>query len=147
MAAPIILESDVRAFLKDKPELNPLIDGVRFSTDEIQRAMIFAVDFFNTLPPPTGNAYTIESFPYAYMLLIGTSGYLLRGAAVNQASNHLTYSADGVQVDDFDKAPIFSKLGSDLWSEYKEMAQSAKISQNIANAYGGVNSEYIYRAR
>jgi ABC-type lipoprotein release transport system permease subunit len=90
--------------------------------------------------------YTLENFPFRSLLLMGTAGYLLRSAALNEASNQLTYSADGVQVSDKDKAQIFTSLGSSLWEEFKQLASNIRISHNIAQVYGVKHSEYVYRA-
>lgn len=147
MSAPIITEADVRMFMMDKPELNTLIDGVRWSAEEIDKAMIMVVDMYNSMSPPTGENFTIETFPFAYLLLMGTAGYLLKSASINQASNNLTYSAEGVQVNDQDKAQVFAELGGAFWKEAQAGLQQAKINANIMGAYGTKYSEYIYRAR
>jgi hypothetical protein len=146
MAAPILTSEEIRLFLLDRAELNPLLLGIRFSTEMIEQAMLNTVDYFNLLPPPIGLMYTLENFPFRSLLLMGTAGYLLRSAALNEASNQLTYSADGVQVSDKDKAQIFTSLGSSLWEEFKQLASNIRISHNIAQVYGVKHSEYVYRA-
>lgn len=147
MAATILTEKDVRIFLMDKPELNPLLQGVRWSAEDIDKAMMMTVDFFNTIMPPTGNSYTVENFPFAHIMMLGTTGYLLKSAAVNQASNNITYMLDGVQVNDNDKADIFMKLGNDYWTEFKELATNTKLNQNVALYFGHYGSENILIAR
>lgn len=130
----------------DRPELNTLIDGVRFSSESIEQAQIFVVDYFNLMAPPTGNSYTVESFPSRALMLIGVCGHLLRGASVGEASNELQYSAAGVQVDDRSKAQVFSQIGKDFWEEYKDLSKQMKLTQNINQVYGIINSEYKWRA-
>lgn len=147
MSAPILTEEKIRNFMMDKPELNTLIQGVRFKAEDIDDASILAVDYFNMASPPTGDSYSIETFPFAYLLLMGTCGILLRGASIQQASNNLSYAAGDVQVNDQDKAEIFMKLGSEFWNEFKEHVRQVKLNQNISNAYGVKYSEYIFRAR
>lgn len=147
MSAAKITEKDIRLYIMDKPELNPLLRGVRFNAEEIDAALIHCVDYFNIASPPTTAQYTIESFPFRYIMLAGVAGHLLRGAAVNEASNQLTYSLDGIQVSDKDKAEIFTRLGVQFWEEFKEMVRDIKLNQNIAAAFGSTCSEYIYLAR
>lgn len=142
MATGILTEKDVRLFLMDKPELNPLLRGVRWTPEEIEAAMFYAVSFFNESMPATV-AYTIESFPFKFALLSGTVGHLLRSAAINEASNNITYSLDGVQVNDKDKAAIFTQMGNQYWDEFKLAVKEIKISQNVSAAFGSRGSEFM----
>lgn len=146
-STPIVTNEKIRQFIMDKPELNTLVDGVRFPDKLIDDTAIMVVDYYNSVPPPLSDMYTIENFPYAYVLLMGTVGMLLRGAAVGEASNNLSYSAAGVQVNDRDKAQIFTSAGTEMWNEAKQMIKDIKIGRNIAGAYGTKFSEYIYRVR
>jgi hypothetical protein len=147
MAAPILTSEEVRLFLQDREELNPLLLGIRFTPEMIEQAMINTVDYYNLMNPPTGIMYSIESFPYRSLLLLGTAAYLLRSGAINEAANQLTYSADGIQVNDKDKAQIFMSLAQNLQQDFKELGQQIKMNQNISQIYGVKHSEYIYRRR
>jgi hypothetical protein len=146
MASPILTSEEVRLFLQDRQELNPLILGVRFTSEMIEQAMINTVDYYNLMNPPTG-MYTVETFPYRSLLLLGSAAYLLRSGAINEAANNLSYAADGVQINDKDKAQIFMSLAQNLQEEFKELGQQIKINHNISQIYGTVHSEYIYRRR
>jgi len=145
MATPVITEQDIRIFLMDKKELNPLLDGVRWDTKDIEQAVINAISYFNDSPPHTGNAYTVENFPYRYILLIGTAGHLLRSAAINEGSNQLDYSASGVQVQDKNKAELFVRMGGAYWDEFKEMTRMVKLNQAANSIYGTIGSEFGWR--
>jgi len=147
MASPILTSEEVRLFLQDREELNPLLLGIRFTPEMIEQAMINTVDYYNLMNPPLGHMYSIESFPYRSLLLLGTAAYLLRSGAINEAANQLSYSADGIQVNDKDKAQIFMSLAQNLQQEFKELGQQIKMNQNIAQIYGVKHSEYIYRRR
>ncbi len=147
MSAPILTGEEVRLFLQDREELNPLLLGIRFTPEMIEQAMINTVDYYNLMNPPTGIMYTIETFPYRALLLLGTASYLLRSGAINEAANSLSYAADGIQVNDKDKAQIFMSLAQNLQQDFKELGQQIKMNQNIAQIYGVKHSEYIYRRR
>jgi hypothetical protein len=147
MANPILTSEEVRLFMQDRTELNPLTLGIRFTPEMIEQAMINTVDYYNLMNPPTGVMYTIESFPYRALLLLGSAAYLLRSGAINEAANQLTYAADGIQVNDKDKAQIFMSLSENLQKDFKELGQQIKMNQNIAQIYGVKHSEYIYRRR
>ena len=138
---PKITEKSIRIFMMDRPELNPLLSGVRFDTVDMEEAIVNVIDYFNMLPPPVVS-YTVETFPFRMLLLLGVSGHLLRGASINEASNNLSYAVDGVTVNDKDKASTFLQMGNSFWEEFKQLAQQIKISQNVAAAWGNAASEY-----
>lgn len=144
MAQTIITEDDLRDFAFDRPELNTLIDGVKFSSAQIERAMVSVVDRFNILPPPS-STYRVETFPSKALLTLGVWGWLLRGAAIGDAINNLSYSAAGVQINDRDKAQILTEIGSHFWQEFLDTAKDIKITQSINKVYGVTPSEYAYR--
>lgn len=146
MAASKLTEQDIRLFLMDKKELNPLLRGVRWSAEDIDQAIQRCVDYYNETPPFV-DAQIPSSFPYRYTLLMGVSGHLLRSASINEANNQLTYTADGVTIQDKDKAELFGKLGSMLWDEFKGKVTDIKVSINIGLAYGSSASELSYVAR
>lgn len=137
-----VTEMDIRRFIMDTPEHNTLIDGVKFSSEAIDQAIYDVIDYFNVIPPAAYGRYTCESFPYRALLIMGVSGWLLRGAAVSEAINNLSYSANSVAINDRDKAEIFTKLGSELWGQFLEAAKGIKVSQNVAALLGSHNSEY-----
>lgn len=139
---PKITEQQIRVYLMDKPELNTLLRGVKFNSQEIEEAIINVIDTFNMMAPPTGFYYSVESFPFRSLLLTGVTGHLLRGAAVNEAINQLDYSADGVTVQDKNKAGLFTELGNNFWTEFKAMASQVKLNQNVSAAFGSSGSEY-----
>jgi len=144
MATAIVTEKDLRMFAMDRPELNTLVDSVRFGPEEIEQAMIRVVDRFNILAPPS-SGYSVENFPSSSLLTLGVWGWLLRGAAIGEASNNFSYSVAGVQVNDRDKAEIFMNLGKLLWDEFIDTATQVKLMQSINKTYGNKPSEYRHR--
>jgi hypothetical protein len=145
MAVSIITEKELRLFSTDKPELNTLVDQIRWSPEQIESAMTTVVDFYNTMPP-TPTAYSVESFPFRYLMTIGCWAILLKGAAIGEASNQLEYSAAGIQINDRNKAEIFMNMGNTYWAEFTEAVKNIKLTQSINKAYGTKHSEYNYRS-
>lgn len=142
MATARITVNDIRRFLLDKPAANTLIDGVKWNDEDIDKACLDVIDAYNTIPPPIGFVSCVEQFPLRYLLLIGVSGHLLRGAAVSEAINQLDYSAEGVSVSDRNKAQLFTELGNGFWKEFLDMSKQIKISQNVNALLGSIGSEY-----
>lgn len=126
----------------DKPELNSLLRGVRWSPEEIESALTFCVGYFNESSPSTGSSYTIENFPFQFAWLTGTTGHLLKSASINESSNNITYALDGVQVNDRDKGELFARMGQQYWDEFKLMTANIKMQQNVSAAYGSNRSEW-----
>lgn len=142
MATSRLTEKDVRMYLMDKPELNSLLRGVRWSPEEVEAALVFAVGYYNEAAPATGDNYTVESFPFQFTLLTGVTGHLLKSASINEASNNISYQLDGVSVNDKDKAEVFGRMGQQYWDEFKVMVTNNKLAKNIANAFGSHASEW-----
>ena len=144
----VVTSDEIRRFMMDRPELNTLVDGVRWDEKDVEQAMITCCDIYNsTTPIMLMDQYRVENFPYRYIMTIFCAGHLLRSAAINQASNQLTYSADGVTVDDNNKAQLFGAMSQELLGEAKDMMKQIKISKNVMGAYGGKASEYAYLIR
>lgn len=146
MATPIISEKELRIFAMDKPELNTLVDGVKFGPEEIEQAQLYVVDYYNMLPPPIDTVFSIEDFPSRALMLLGVWGHLLRGASIGETQNELEYSADGIAVNDRSHGQAFMNLGNTFWQEFLDIAKQIKITRNIARAFGSVGSEYRRRA-
>ena len=146
MATPLITERELRIFSMDRPELNTLVDGVKFGPEEIEQAQIFVVDYFNIMSPSNGRSFTVETFPSRALMLLGVWGHLLKGAAIGEAINELEYSADGVQINDRHHAQLFGQLGAQYWQEFVDLAKNMKISRNIEQAFGRFGSEFGRRA-
>jgi hypothetical protein len=147
MATPLITEKELRIFAMDRPEFNTLVDGVKFGPEEIEQAQIHVVDYFNLLPPPLSEIFTVENFPSRILMLIGVWGHLLRGASIGETQNELEYSADGVQINDRSHGKAFAELGNQYWQEFIELAKQTKTVRNIHGAFGSHGSEWRYRAR
>lgn len=147
MATSPITEKELRIFAMDRPELNTLVDGVKFGPEEIEQAQIHVVDYFNLLPPPLSGIYTVEDFPSRVLMLIGVWGHLLRGAAIGETQNELEYNADGVQINDRSHGKAFAELGNAYWQEFVELSKQTKMVRNIHNAFGSKGSEWRFRAK
>ena len=133
----------VRAYLRDYPELNRLIADEESSKRSIATAIIYAVEDFN-LDSPLGN-YVPESFPSFSLLKLGAAKYLLESLVFLQARNHVTYSdGQGVQVNESDKAPIYLNIINRLTSEWERKKEKLIVRLNIQQAMGGGVSSDFY---
>lgn len=142
-----LTSEDVREFLRDYGEYNILLDNVQFTEDEIEKAMDFAVDRYNLLPPITN--ITRDTFPNRWLLLIGTCIHLLQSEAFLQLRNQATYrdgDVEGIGIDD--KFALYQQLANSLTADWNQHAQKTKQQINMENGYGSLSSGYRYlRAR
>ncbi len=148
MATAKLTSTEIRLFLMDRPELNTILDTVRWDEEDIEFAQKMCCAYFNeSAPRISAFQFSVENFPFTYCMLLWVSGHLLKSAAINQASNNLSYSADGISVNDSDKAAIFTDMGKTFQDEAKAMIQNIKVQKNIENAYGIKSSEFAWLVR
>lgn len=135
--------AQVRAFMRDYPELNRLISGVESSNRQIVWAVYDALDDFNTTPPFT--FFEISQFPSKSLLVRGTVISLLESIGLLQTRNHLSFSDGGLQVGVSDKTPFIQSWIQLFSNKYEEKKNRLKVAYNIENAWGGgLNSEFRF---
>lgn len=139
---PIILSKDqVRMFLRDRADKNILLDAVQFSDNEMNLAMEMAVDAFNAVTPQS--SLTPSNFPNKYVLLLGTSRFLLQSESFLQARNQATYQdGDIAPIGIDDKALLYSQLAQGLKAEWDELVRGIKTQNNMEGAYNALGSGY-----
>ena len=151
---PIKVTADkIRMFLRDYAlgklpggQGNIILDDVQFTPEELTNATEFAVEAFNALTPVSN--YTTENFPNSYMLLLGTTRFLMISESFHQLRNQ-------VDVQDGDIAPtgIYSKaqgyiaLARELQNEWNYLTRQLKNQHNMESCYGSVGSGYAYVGR
>ncbi len=138
-----ITPDEIKQFILDYPELNNVKGVDEFTPEQIERAIDFVIDDFNTTPPLT-IIYSKEDFPFRYLLLLGTVCHLYFGAAFHQERNHLPVSTGGVTVDDSAHSGNYTSLAGNLAAKYQDKLIRIKISLNLDNGWGGVRSEFCY---
>jgi hypothetical protein len=136
--SPAQVTSDkVRMFLRDYAPNNILLDQVQFTDTEIQEAVDFATDEWNSIVPLTGT-----SIPKS-LLLLGTAAWLSMSESFLQLRNQATYQ-DGniasIGVDD--KHVPYLQMARALKEEWKTTAREYKKYNNAAGGYGSLHSGY-----
>lgn len=146
MPSPAITPDRISLFLLDRgPDDNFLLGEQEMTPELIEAAMETAVDAYNTISPITLDHQSVESFPYRYELLIGTTGNLLRMKAINMIRNRVNYTTAGsVTVDEKKAAEDYIALGKDLMSEFMQRCQVIKVNLNQAAGYGHLGSQFAY---
>lgn len=144
MPAPLTFEDfipEVRAFLRDFPELNRIISGEESSNRMIEYCTHLAIDEFNTSPPLT--SYAISNFPSRSVLLRLTVCQLLTSVGILKSRNRFQYSDGGWSSDTEQQDTSYMNWIQLLRSQTMPHMQNLKIALNIEGGWGaGVGSEY-----
>lgn len=137
-------QNELRAFLRDDPKLNELLEGKESTDGQLKQAILDAIDDWNTTQPPLANV-DIRSHPSPRLLIRGAAIEILSSSAIYYERNRLPYTDGGISVDDKAKmqgyATMISVLG-DGPRGYENKKVNLKKTQNIAAGFGGVPSEY-----
>lgn len=131
----------VRTLVKDKPEMNILLENELQSGDQlIDTAMEMAVSDFNSQVPVT--SYKTDNFPNESILLYGTLHYLAAGEAERQIRNQVNYSAQGMSTNLDDKFAQYRQLSQHYYQMFMQKVQHYKKFINMESAWGHIDSPY-----
>lgn len=148
-----LTEDHVRMFLRDYAlghlpggQGNIILDDVQFTRDELTNAISFALDNFNAITPIT--SYTEENFPNRYILLLGTTKFLLMSESFHQLRNQVNVQDGDIAPSGiYEKSQAYIALARAIGAEWQELARGNKTQINMESAYGAVGSGYAYIGR
>lgn len=134
--------NDIRAFLRDQPEFNILLDDIEFADEDIARAMRYATANYNAITPVT----TLSTIQLnIWVLLLGSCCYLFRSEGARQLRNQVQ-AQDGniapVGIDE--KQALYAQWADRMCMEFKELATKAKVQANMQSVYDSLSSGYRY---
>lgn len=135
---------NVRAQIRDYPELNRLVRGVESTDRQIAWAVVDAVSEFNGTPHFT--TLTLDQLlakSQYHLMLRMTIKSLLESIAILQTRNHLNYSDGGISVGVNDKTPMLMNWIQMYDGMVQQKLQRTKVAMNVEAAMGspGVHSE------
>jgi hypothetical protein len=130
-----------RAYIRDIPAMNALLDGVETTDTLIEFCLDLTLDDFNTSPPLIGQ-FNLWNHPSQSLVLIGTMLWILKSAGIQQSRNQLDYASGGITVASSNKTPLYQSWINILMQEYEAKKANLKKAINAEQAYGGVSSEY-----
>jgi hypothetical protein len=125
---------------------NIILDDVQFTPDELTNAVFFAVSAFNAMTPIS--TYIEENFPNPYLLLIGTSRFLMMSESFHQLRNQIhVQDGDIAPTGVYEKHQLYLQMAQQLKAEFDQLARAMKNQFNMEGAYGSVGSGYRYIGR
>ena len=139
----VVSKDQVRMFMRDYANNNIVLDDVQFTDVELNLALAMAASAFNTITPQTN--FTPQTFPpqLMYLLLIGTSRFLLMSESMLQVRNQATVQDGDISpIGISDKASLYAQLAQQLKAEWDELARGVKTQNNLESAYATLGSGY-----
>lgn len=137
----ILTIANIRTYVKDKPELNILLQGDEQSSDDlVTLCMNLAVEMFNGVTPNT--MFTLDTFPNATILLYGTLHHLAIGEIERQLRNQVDFQAQGLNIAIDNKAPVYQQLASFYRNLFDSETKTFKMYLNTEQAWGESFSPY-----
>lgn len=144
----VVTKDQVRMFMRDRADNNILLDDIQFTDNELNLALEMTVSAFNCVTPQTN--FAPQSFPthLRYLLLIGTTRFLLMSESFMQARNQTTVQdGDIAPIGISDKASLYAQMAQNLKSEWDALTRGIKTQQNLESAYGTLSSGYRNTSR
>ena len=132
---------EVRAYLRDDPLLNELLDGKESTDGQIKTSLLDSVDDWNITDPPLA-IINVKTHPSRRLLVRGAVIEIMQSAGIYYARNRLDYNDGGIAVRDKDKWSEYSQIIQFMKSDYESKKISRKKSLNIALGFGQIPSEY-----
>jgi len=148
-----VTQDHVRMFMRDYAlgklpggQGNIILDDVQFTSEELVNATFFAVSAFNAMTPLS--SFVEETFPNAYLLLIGTARFLLLSESFHQLRNQLhVQDGDIAPTGIYEKHALYLQMAQQLKAEFDNLSRQMKNQFNMEGAYRTVGSGYNYIGR
>lgn len=134
----------IRIYIRDTKELNKLL-GNKFESDDpaIRQAIIDAVNDWNISQPPL-TPIDLRTHPAKLLLIKRACIELVKSAMLWHSREHMPSQDGGTSADDHAKFSEYSSWVQMVEPEYERKKTELKVSQNVAQCWGGLASEYSY---
>lgn len=139
-ATPVLMIEEVQEILRDKLELNRLLDTEEFSPTIISLAIDLAVSAYNMLPPLS--MVSAVTFPNKSLLLEGTLWKLFAGQSALKARNTMSYTDGGLTIPVEEQFPLYFQLAEMYQQSFLVNARNLKTHLNIESGWGNLPSDY-----
>ena len=121
---------ELRLFMRDFYDKNPLHADVEFNDSELQAALKHAVNLANVVGRPT--QWTVSTFPNDYVLLVGAASHLTKTEAMRQLRNQSQYQDGNIQGVGMDeKYQSYLQISQSLASEFSGHVGQIKVTSNM----------------
>ena len=121
---------NLRLFMRDYFDKNPLHDDVEFTDTELQAGLDNAVAHANIIDRTT--SWTVDSFPSEYVLMLGATSHLVKSESIRQLRNQAQFQDGNIQAVGLDeKHGPYLQLSQVLSQEFTQHVRNIKITTNL----------------
>jgi len=136
---------DVAGAIPKSGSVNVLLDDVEFSDDEIDNAILFTVDWYNSLTPIS---VVQQDAINSYVLYMGVVSFLMMAESMRQLRNQASLQdGDVAPIGADDKHTLYAQASQVAAQKFEERAQKIKIQLNMESCYGSLGSGYAGTSR
>ncbi len=140
--AYVLKVEKLRDFLRDRPELNKLLEEKESSDMDLYQALLDGIDYIN-FEVGYETSYTLDTFPSWKIIRDAAVLEILVSAGIGSARNTLTFNDNGgVMSQDLDVYGRYMAYYNQLVAKLQTSISSIKMAKNIENGYGGSPSAY-----
>jgi len=132
----------LRDFLRDRPELNKLLEDQESPDDALYQALLDGMDYIN-YEVGYETSYTIDDFPSWKIVRDAAVLEILVSAGIGSARNTLTYNdGGGIMSQDSDVYGRYMAYYNQLVQKLQVAVSNLKLRANIDNGWGSSYSAY-----
>ncbi len=132
----------LRDFLRDRPELNKLLEDKESSDQDLYQALLDGMDYIN-YEVGYETAYTLDDFPSWKVARDAAVLEILVSAGIGSARNTLTFNdGGGIMSQDSDVYGRYMAYYNQLVVKLQTAITNIKIAKNINDGYGNSPSAY-----
>ncbi len=132
----------LRDYLRDRPELNKLLEDQESTDSDLYQALLDGLDYINYEVGYT-TSYTLADFPSWKIIRDAAVLDILMSAGIGSARNTLTFNdGGGIMSQDSDVYGRYMAYYNQLVVKVQQAVQNLKMTKNIENGFGGSESAY-----
>jgi len=142
------LRATIRAYLRDEPQLNALLDGYEHTDEQIDAAITMAISDWHRTPPILARRPPLTELlndeAVQGLFIMGGVVHCLRSAGILQMRNRLDFNDAGLTVASSNKMRDYLAFAQEMAKEYSAAVADFKYAFNLHQAWSSVLTSYSY---
>lgn len=144
---PKALVQELRAMLRDYPEINYIYEDEESIDSQIARLLYTGLEDFNNVPPILGTEFTFENLPKRWVRSVLDLALVrvLMEVSIWMARNEFQYQTGNTSVSLYNQWRSYQMLMPALKGQAEQSAQGLKYKANVDACWGASLTE-LYEA-
>lgn len=144
---PKALVQELRAILRDYPELNYIYEDEESVDSQLARALYEGMEDFNNVPPILTQEFDFTNIPRRWVRIVLDLAVIrvLMEVSIWMARNEFQYQTGNTSVSLYNQWRSYQALMPQLKAQAEQTAQSLKYNYNVNRAWGA-NLTELYEA-